>query len=89
MPEPIDPVLASAADLPSDVVRRLVTVYAQLADDGDLSAPLRAWYRGLPQGPRDVHLADLRRAPATRDELHPFPDSGAISTSYLADEVSQ
>ena len=30
-------------------------------------------------------LVDPRRAPATRDELYPFPDGGAISTSYLAE----
>ena len=30
-------------------------------------------------------LADPRRAPATRDELYPFPDGGPVVTSYLAE----
>lgn len=28
-------------------------------------------------------LADPRRAPATREELHPFPDGGPITTERL------
>ena len=31
-------------------------------------------------------LKDPRRAPATRDELYPFPDGGALTTEFLADE---
>ena len=28
-------------------------------------------------------LADPNRAPATRDELYPFPDGGAVTTGFL------
>jgi hypothetical protein len=32
--------------------------------------------------------ADDRRAPVTREELYPFPEGGAITTGFLADETS-
>ena len=31
-------------------------------------------------------LADPRRAPATRDELHPFPEGGPLRTGFVPDE---
>jgi hypothetical protein len=31
-------------------------------------------------------LADPRRAPATRDELYPFPEGGSIRTAFLPDD---
>lgn len=31
--------------------------------------------------------ADERRAPATREEMYPFPAGGAITTAFLDDEA--
>ncbi|MDP9459232.1 MAG: hypothetical protein M3Q22_02930 [Actinomycetota bacterium] len=32
-------------------------------------------------------LADPRRAPATRDELYPFPEGGALRTGFVSDDA--
>ena len=60
MPDPVDPVTASAADLPSDVLRRLVLVYSQLAVDEQHGTAVRRWYLSLAQGLRDVQRARER-----------------------------
>ena len=31
-------------------------------------------------------LADPRRAAATRDELHPFPEGGLVTAAFVSDE---
>ena len=31
-------------------------------------------------------LADPRRAPATRDTLHPFPEGGLVTSAFAPDE---
>jgi hypothetical protein len=31
-------------------------------------------------------LADPRRAPATRDELYPYPEGGPVMTAFLRDD---
>ena len=32
-------------------------------------------------------LADPRRAAATRDELHPFPEGGLVTSAFAPDEA--
>ena len=60
MTDPVDSVTVSAADLPNDVVRRLVLVYSQLAVDEQHGTAVRRWYLALAQGLRDAHRARER-----------------------------